>query len=47
MSLDKVRTLLETIRAVAFNLTDKEISDIGIILYGALKRIEKEQEGER
>jgi hypothetical protein len=40
----KIRALLETLHRIAPLLNDKEISDIGIVLLGALSRIEKEGE---
>ena len=45
-SIAGARVLIETVRSTAIFLTDKEISDIGIILVGALKRMEKEAEDE-
>lgn len=40
----KVRDLLMVLRQVAPFLTDEEISDLGIIVLGALERMEKENE---
>lgn len=38
----KIRALLETMHRIAPLLNDKEISNLGIVLLGALSRIEKE-----
>lgn len=38
----KVRKLLETMRMIAMYLTDEEISQIGLILMKAIKRMESE-----
>lgn len=39
--LAKVRTLLETVKALAIYLTDDEISDIGLILDKSINRMLK------
>lgn len=39
-----VRILLETIRNIAFSLSDKEIRDIALVVNRALDRLEKENE---
>ena len=44
VEVTNVRDLIETIKGMAMYLTDEEISDIGIVLLRATKRIEKEQE---
>lgn len=45
VEMSKRRTLLETMRAVIFFLTEEEIRDIGLVLQRAIERIEKEVEG--
>lgn len=42
----QIRVLLEGIRGLAAGLTDKEVSDIGRILFKAAERMEKESLGE-